>query len=1251
MATDLLSADLESDDEAPHRARSPLAENLRSILKPLASLKLTVTLFALAIFLVLAGTLAQARHDTSWVVDNYFSKPLAWIDFNVFFPPAWFADYPSLLNVSGAFPFPGFITIGALMALNLLAAHGIRFKIQARGARLWSGLGVIAVGCVLTWLVIAAGPGKDGSQATAPLDWLSLWRLFLLGLACVNAGIAAALFVIPPARSVERTVLGCVGAALLGLLAYLLLGVNVRALDPSAMRILWQLLMAEFAALVLLAGCVMVFRKRGGIVLLHAGVGLLLTNALVVHFLHKEGQMTITDGGTANFTVDVRHAELAIVDTKTDPKADRVTVVPDALLQRSFENRETITDARLPFDVRVVRYYDNARLTKLPSDELNRADSGAGRREVAVAMPERTGADSGDNVDLPASYVEFTDKASGKSLGTYLFSILLNSQRVTVGQMPYDVALRFERDYKPYSIHLYEVREDLYLGTSIPKSYSSTIQLVDKTRDVDARKLIRMNEPLRYGGETFYQSGNPEPGVTVLQVVANTGWMIPYVACMVVITGVLSQFLVTLSRFLRRRSQDALSGPPPLPSRGNGQSIAPPTSSRMSAFIVPAVLVGLFLCCVMWSAALPQRSANSFDFYAAGKLPVVYGGRVQPLDTVARNTLRMISGREVFADNSGQTQPAMRWLMDVIARPEVAADYRLFRIDTPEVRDMLGLERRPPKSLFGKLIGEAVQRYSPSELAAHADEFRAQAETLRQRLARGDKQLTTVEKKVLELSERAEIYQSVADAFHLSPELKTELAEPMPATYLKLVQQQFSKAGINVAAPYFPTKDEMRADRDKAIAAIRFWVELEQKLSYDSFLRKRQPPLVVPSPESRDPKAEIPADDPHQWLPYAAAFLDSVTGVLSGEQPNPALGHWEGIIEAYAAQDAAEFNSAVDDYAASLAHQPPRQLAKSWPDFEVWFNHLDPFFLTQWFYLLAFFLVAFFWLFGWKSLNQAAFWLILALLVVHTLSLVARMTISGRPPVTNLYSTALFIGWAAVLLGVILELVYYRLGFGAAIAAISGFATLIIADKLSLVVDSETRGDTIGVMRAVLDTQFWLSLHVTTINLGYATTYVAGLLAIAFVIGDSILRVLTADARKLLARMIYGALCFAMFFSFFGTVLGGLWADDSWGRFWGWDPKENGALIIVLWNALVLHARWDGLVKERGLALLALGGNIATTWSYFGVNQLGVGLHSYGFTEGVLPALSIFCASQILLIVAGIILPRFWRSRAAAATS
>jgi hypothetical protein len=157
----------------------------------------------------------------------------------------------------------------------------------------------------------------------------------------------------------------------------------------------------------------------------------------------------------------------------------------------------------------------------------------------------------------------------------------------------------------------------------------------------------------------------------------------------------------------------------------------------------------------------------------------------------------------------------------------------------------------------------------------------------------------------------------------------------------------------------------------------------------------------------------------------------------------------------------------------------------------------------------------------------------------------------------------------------------------------------------------------------------------------------AGLCGVLYVIGGMCTPVLNQEMRRILGRAIYGILCFALLFSFFGTVLGGLWADDSWGRFWGLDPKENGALIIVLWNALVLHARWDKMIADRGLAILAIGGNIVTSWSWFGVNELGIGLHSYGFTDGVLLALMVFVGSQLALMIGGLVPTRLWWSYSA----
>ena len=228
-----------------------------------------------------------------------------------------------------------------------------------------------------------------------------------------------------------------------------------------------------------------------------------------------------------------------------------------------------------------------------------------------------------------------------------------------------------------------------------------------------------------------------------------------------------------------------------------------------------------------------------------------------------------------------------------------------------------------------------------------------------------------------------------------------------------------------------------------------------------------------------------------------------------------------------------------------------------------------------------------------------------------------------------------------MLLGVLLERIYRR-GFATAVAAASGFSSLIVAHHLT------GDGDTMEMMRAVLDSNFWLATHVTTITIGYSGTFLAGAIAIAWVIRRHLVRKPDPATSRALGATTYGIICFALFFSFVGTVLGGIWADQSWGRFWGWDPKENGALLIVLWNAIILHARWGGYVRERGIMTMAIFGNVITSLSWFGVNMLGVGLHSYGFMDSAFWALTGFCASQFALMGLALLPARFWSPAAAA---
>ena len=269
------------------------------------------------------------------------------------------------------------------------------------------------------------------------------------------------------------------------------------------------------------------------------------------------------------------------------------------------------------------------------------------------------------------------------------------------------------------------------------------------------------------------------------------------------------------------------------------------------------------------------------------------------------------------------------------------------------------------------------------------------------------------------------------------------------------------------------------------------------------------------------------------------------------------------------------------------------------------------------------------------NLRLTAAWLIGLSAIMHTAGLITRMYIEGRLPV-NLYSSAVFVGWGAVLLGLVIERVY-KDGIGSAIASLVGMLSLIIAHNLSLT------GDTMGVLRAVLDTNFWLATHVVIITLGYASTFVSGFLGIIYVMRGFLAQSLPEATAKSLAKMVYGVVCFSTLFSFIGTVLGGIWADQSWGRFWGWDPKENGALLIVIWNAIILHARWGGMIKERGLMNLAIFGNIVTAFSWFGVNMLGVGLHSYGFMSAApFKWLMIFNFSQIKIIAIGLMPQVLW---------
>jgi len=338
---------------------------------------------------------------------------------------------------------------------------------------------------------------------------------------------------------------------------------------------------------------------------------------------------------------------------------------------------------------------------------------------------------------------------------------------------------------------------------------------------------------------------------------------------------------------------------------------------------------------------------------------------------------------------------------------------------------------------------------------------------------------------------------------------------------------------------------------------------------------------------------------------------------------------------AYRTGDAETFNKEVSELRQRFIADFPQDIDRV--HYERVFNAFQPFYISILLYVLIFLAVCISWLRWPEELTKAAFWVLVLAFIIHTFGLLSRMYIQGRPPVTNLYSSAVFVGWGAVLLGVFIER-FFKNGIGAAMASTVGICTLIIAHHLAM------SGDTLEMMRAVLDSNFWLATHVIIITFGYSAMFLAGSLAITFAMFGLFNRRFSKEQARSLSSMVYGITAFGVLFSLVGTILGGIWADQSWGRFWGWDPKENGALMIVLMGAIYLHARWGGICRERGLMALAICGNIVTAWSWFGTNLLGVGLHSYGFTDSGFFWLVRFWMSQAVLIASCLLPWKYWRS-------
>jgi ABC-type transport system involved in cytochrome c biogenesis permease subunit len=570
-------------------------------------------------------------------------------------------------------------------------------------------------------------------------------------------------------------------------------------------------------------------------------------------------------------------------------------------------------------------------------------------------------------------------------------------------------------------------------------------------------------------------------------------------------------------------------------------------------------LPGLLALAVVLATALPPGPTRGFDTEVFGRTPVLDGGRIKPLDSVARNALLMIRGNQGIPEG-GRTIEPDEWMLDVLFRPQTADAQPVFVINDPDVLGLMGLKQT------------SNRYFSFDTIQPYLGPIQQQAQAGRELEA---VQRSRFQNAVVNLYDRLLMYNHMENSVQLA-----------------------DSAGL--AMELQTLRDPQAAVRHRSLA--------------DAAQFRILPPL--------------PGQGGDAWQNTGEA-LDAAGSGLT----HPGLVLLAQAGAAYAAQDAGAFNDNVARFQALGAELRPGAAAHAGR--EILFNRVQPFYAGMVIYVLALLVLFGSWLWRRELLQPAAFSLLAAGALVHTVGLVSRILLQGRPPVTNLYSSAIFVGWAAVMLGLLLERMY-RKGFGTAVAAAAGFASLIIAQHLAM------EGDTMEMMRAVLDSNFWLATHVVTITIGYSGTFLAGIIAIAYTLRKHLAPDPDPAGTKVLVDMTYGIVCFALLFSFVGTVLGGIWADQSWGRFWGWDPKENGALLIVLWNAIILHCRWGDYIREKGLMAMAIFGNIITSLSWFGVNMLGVGLHSYGFMAQAFWVLAIFDASQVALIILCLMPRHFW---------
>ncbi|HVG95025.1 MAG TPA: cytochrome c biogenesis protein CcsA [Planctomycetota bacterium] len=604
-------------------------------------------------------------------------------------------------------------------------------------------------------------------------------------------------------------------------------------------------------------------------------------------------------------------------------------------------------------------------------------------------------------------------------------------------------------------------------------------------------------------------------------------------------------------------------------------------------------------------------SARALELAAA--LPVQEGGRVMPLQTWANFTMLRLNELRGARDDEGAYRPALEVVLDVMTRPERAATYPMFVVATMEVLDAVRLPE-----LEGK---KKRDRYSYADLEPARAEFRRLAGEWAHK---DPKDLSPVEQGVVGVNSNLSTWERLAVLLQFA-------REPFAVKDFPVLAEMFPGAESVPLSELLPRLPELQPRGGARVSegAMAVLQAVDERTRWSDLLS-----LLPPTGSAgREP----------EWLTPAHVAMMARAGERVAPEHVAVIASLERLV------------GSIDEPARALAameetHERVERLASARGEYdkvplEVLLTKFDPFNRALYLYILGFLLVALTWVVSARWLKWVAWAPIVLALGIHVTGIVIRCVLRERPPVTTLYETILFIFAVLVSASIALEAINRR-GIGFALAPFGGAVGLFIASRYEL----GDAKDTMPQLVAVLDTNFWLATHVVCIAIGYSSALLASFVANLFVLGRLFgLKRGDPDFYVHLHRMTYGVQAFSLIFSVVGTILGGIWANESWGRFWGWDPKENGALLICLSQIALFHGRMGGYLRATGFAIASIFTGCVVVFSWWGVNLLGVGLHSYGFTSGLWLWIIYFWGFQAMVMIAGMVHDSAMKSAAAEA--